>query len=182
MKRTFEEDLARAAAFHGHVCGGQMTGVRMARYALRHFGIEDAVAYRDLIVWVECDRCLTDAIMTVTGCHPGKRRMKVMDFGKQAATFYDLNADEAIRIVSVGERCPKGADLNEWFAAHSDEELFAVQKVRVSLGECDLPGKPRAHAVCAVCGEAITDGREVSTGRGSVICRSCAGQSYYEVL
>lgn len=33
-----------------------------------------------------------------------------------------------------------------------------------------------------VCGEEIIDGREVSTGRGSVVCRSCAGQSYYEMV
>ena len=74
MKRTFEEDLQRAISFHGHLCGGQLTGVRMARYALNYFGIEDPDTYRDLVVYVECDRCLTDAIMTVTNCHPGKRR------------------------------------------------------------------------------------------------------------
>lgn len=80
----------------------------MARYALKHFGIEDPDHYRDLIVYVECDRCLTDAIMVVTGCHPGKRRMKVMDFGKQAATFYDLNRNEAIPIGECERKVPKG--------------------------------------------------------------------------
>lgn len=94
--RSFEEDLNRAIAFHGHLCGGQITGVRMARYALKYFGIDDPDHYRDLIIYVECDRCLTDAIMVVTGCHPGKRRMKCLDFGKQAATFFDLNRNEAI--------------------------------------------------------------------------------------
>ena len=69
--RSFEEDLNRAIAFHGHLCGGQITGVRMARYALKYFGIDDPDHYRDLIVYAECDRCLTDAIMVVTGCHPG---------------------------------------------------------------------------------------------------------------
>lgn len=28
---TFEQDLQEAVAFHGHLCGGQMSGVRMAR-------------------------------------------------------------------------------------------------------------------------------------------------------
>lgn len=180
--RTFDEDLERAISFHGHLCGGQMTGVRMARYALNYFGIEDPDTYRDLIVYVECDRCLTDAIMTVTNCHPGKRRMKCLDFGKQAATFYDINRDEAIRMINVAEKCPKGTDVREWFAARTDEELFDIQKVRVNFTEFDQPGRPHTHATCAVCGEDITDGREVKTGRGKVICRSCAGQSYYEVL
>ena len=136
--RSFEEDLSRAITFHGHLCGGQITGVRMARYALKYFGIEDPDHYRDLIVYVECDRCLTDAIMVVTGCHPGKRRMKCLDFG--------------------------------------------VQKVVVNYTDLDAPGKPHSHVICAVCGEEVTDGREVQTGCGKAICRSCAGQAYYEML
>lgn len=180
--RSFEEDLDRVIAFHGHLCGGQLTGVRMARYALKYFGIEDPDRYRDLIVYVECDRCLTDAIMVVAGCHPGKRRMKCLDFGKQAATFFDLNRNEAIRLVNVSEKCPKGEDAKAWFASRTDEDLFSVQKVAVNYTDFDAPGKPHSHEVCAVCGEEVTDGREVNTGCGKVICRSCAGQSYYEVL
>lgn len=113
--RSFEEDLSRAITFHGHLCGGQITGVRMARYALKYFGIDDPDHYRDLIVYVECDRCLTDAIMVVIGCHPGKRRMKCLDFGKQAATFFDLKRNEAIRLVNVSEKCPKGEDTKACF-------------------------------------------------------------------
>lgn len=182
MKRTFEQDLDRAISFHGHLCGGQMTGVRMARYALSYFGIEDPDHYRDLIVYVECDRCLTDAIMVVTGCHPGKRRMKCLDFGKQAATFYDLSKNEAIRLVNVSEKCPRGVDLHEWFAERSDEDLFDIQRVCVNYDKNDAPGKPHSHATCAVCGEDITDGREIVTPRGKAVCKSCAGQSYYDVL
>ena len=180
--RPFEEDLSRAITFHGHLCGGQITGVRMARYALKYFGIEDPDHYRDLIVYVECDRCLTDAIMVVTGCHPGKRRMKCLDFGKQAATFFDMNRNEAIRLVNVSEKCPKGEDAKAWFATRSDEDLFSVQEVVVNYTDLDAPGKPHSHAICAVCGEEVTDGREVQTGCGKAICRSCAGQAYYEML
>lgn len=145
--RSFEEDLSRAITFHGHLCGGQITGVRMARYALKYFGIEDPDHYRDLIVYVECDRCLTDAIMVVTGCHPGKRRMKCLDFGKQAATFFDMNRNEAIRLVNVSEKCPKGEDAKAWFATRSDEDLFSVQEVVVNYTDLDAPGKPHSHAI-----------------------------------
>lgn len=140
--RSFEEDLSRAITFHGHLCGGQITGVRMARYALKYFGIEDPDHYRDLIVYVECDRCLTDAIMVVTGCHPGKRRMKCLDFGKQAATFFDMNHNEAIRLVNVSEKCPKGEDAKAWFATRSDEDLFSVQEVVVNYTDLDAPESP----------------------------------------
>ena len=181
MKRTFDEDLERAISFHGHLCGGQLTGVRMARYALRYFGIEDPDTYRDLIVFVECDRCLTDAIMVVTNCHPGKRRMKCLDSGKQAATFYDIQSGKAIRMTNVSEKAPKDCNLKEWFAARSDEDLFKVEQVRVNITENDLPGRPRHVATCMRCGEQVTDGREVVI-QGETLCRNCAYGSYYEVL
>lgn len=182
MKRTLDEDIDRAVAFHGHLCGGQLTGVRMARYALSYFGIEDPDTYRDLIVYVECDRCLTDAIMVTTNCHPGKRRMKCLDFGKQAATFYDIQSGKAIRLTNVSEKAPKGCDLKAWFAQKSDEDLFKVEKVKVHITENDLPGRPRCSTTCDQCGEQITDGREVTTEDGRTLCRNCAWGSYYEVL
>lgn len=182
MMRTFDEDIERAISFHGHLCGGQLTGVRMARYALNYFGIEDPDSYRDLIVYVECDRCLADAIMITTNCHPGKRRMKCLDFGKQAATFYDIQSGKAIRMTNMSEKAPKGCNLREWFAQRSDEDLFKVEQVRVRITENDLPGRPRQVAVCGRCGEQITDGREVQGEHGEILCRNCAQGSYYEVL
>ena len=182
MKRTFEEDLQRAISFHGHLCGGQLTGVRMARYALNYFGIEDPDTYRDLVVYVECDRCLTDAIMTVTNCHPGKRRMKLMDFGKQSAVFYDIASDQAIRLTNISEKAPKDVDIKEWFAQRSDEDLFRVQRVKLHITEYDLPGRPKSHTPCEECGDEITDGREVTDESGRTLCRYCAGNRYYELI
>lgn len=181
MKRTIDEDIERAIAFHGHLCGGQLTGVRMARYALQYFGIEDPDTYRDLIVYVECDRCLTDAIMITTNCHPGKRRMKCLDFGKQAAAFYDIQSNRAIRMTNVSEKAPKDCDLRAWFASKSDEDLFKIEQIRVHISENDLPGRPRAVSVCQQCGEQITDGREVEV-ENRTLCRNCAYDSYYELL
>lgn len=181
MKRTLDEDIERAISFHGHLCGGQLTGVRMARFALQYFGIEDPDIYRDLLVYVECDRCLTDAIMVVTNCHPGKRRMKCLDFGKQAATFYDIQSDRAIRMTNISEKAPKDTDVRAWFAAKSDEELFKIEEVRLALSEYDLPGRPRKVATCNRCGEQVTDGREVQQD-GEVLCRNCAQGSYYEIV
>lgn len=180
--KTFDEDLERAVSFHGHLCGGQMTGVRMARYALRYFDIDNPDTFRDLIVFVECDRCLTDAIMVVTNCHPGKRRMKCLDFGKQAATFYNMQTGEAIRLTNISEKCPKDADLKAWFAAKSDKDLFKVQRVEVDLTDLDLPGKPKQVCRCELCGEQVTDGREIVTDAGITLCRGCAGANYYRVL
>ncbi|MEG1585083.1 MAG: FmdE family protein, partial [Anaerovorax sp.] len=70
---SFHEDLERAVKYHGHLCSGQVLGVRMARMGMRLLGIEDPDNFRDLIAYVETDRCIADAVGTVTGCKLGRR-------------------------------------------------------------------------------------------------------------
>src|SRR5947208_12531224 len=89
-----------AAAAHGHICAGQILGLRMAVYGMELLGIDDP-AGRDrkrVVTFVEIDRCATDAIPVVTGCRLGKRALKFRDFGKMAATFCDLASGRAVRI------------------------------------------------------------------------------------
>lgn len=178
-KRTFEEDLALAVAYHGHLCAGQVLGTRIARMGLAHFGIEEPESYRDLIAFVEADRCLADAVCSVAKCNIGRRRLKWFDYGKMAATFYDIKSDSAIRISSIGQARPApGEDLVEFYSQFSDEEFFRVQDVVVNIDEFDLPGKPKAHAVCEKCGERVLDNRHVIEDR-RMLCKACAGLPIY---
>lgn len=184
--RSFEEDLKAAVAYHGHLCGGQVLGVRVARAGLKALGIEDPHDYRDLIVYVEMDRCAADAIASVTGRRLGRRTLKVVDYGKMAATFVDLRNGRAIR-VSVPEvtrelarRCA-GNEPKPYVAAYlelPDEELLRIEEVVVDIPPEDLPGRPVHKAICAKCGERINDGREVRLN-GQVLCKACAYGAYY---
>ena len=177
---TYHEDLEQAVAFHGHLCSGQIIGVRMARLALRLLGIDDPAHYRDLIVYLECDRCLADAVGTVTHCTLGHRRLKWMDYGKTAATFLDLKDNRALRIRRIYSEFPaKGTDLNAFYADVTDEELFAVEEVVVDYQPTDLPGPPREIKVCAFCGEEILDGRQAEKD-GKCCCRACLDGGYYK--
>ena len=179
--KTFQQDLQEAAEYHGHICSGQITGVRMARLALKELGIDDPKGFRDLIVYVECDRCLTDAIGTVTGCKIGKRNLKCMDYGKSAASFLNLKTGEAIRVFRKEHRYPPdGTDLVGYFDAISDEELFSISNVKIHYRPEDLPGKPLDAMICPVCGEEVIDGRQV-VRNGVAMCKACAGGSYYEL-
>ena len=181
LKRTFDEDLDRAVAFHGHLCGGQVIGARMARLALSFFHIEDADTYRDLIAFVECDRCLADAVISVANCHLGRRRLKWYDYGIMSASFYDIASGRAIRISQRPDvpRCPKGEDVRAFFAAYRDDELFYVHEIELPDFEAtDLPGKPRVTQICETCGERIHDGRGIERD-GHVYCRRCAGEHVY---
>jgi formylmethanofuran dehydrogenase subunit E len=179
MKRkSFREDLDDAVAFHGHLCGGQIIGTRIARYALDHFGAYDSDEKPDLIAFVEADRCLADAIASVARLSLGKRRLKWMDYGKMAATFYNVATGEAIRIHTADLRPGDDADAEgkiAFYEAIPDDELIIAEPVKVHLEPGDLPGKPQATVVCAACGEKVHDGREVVRD-GKTYCKPCAGE------
>ena len=100
--KSLNEYLREAEQAHGHLCAGQILGVRMAMLGLEKLGIQDprGVDRKRLITFVEIDRCATDAIMVVTGCRLGKRALKFRDWGKLAATFIDVNTGRAVRVAA----------------------------------------------------------------------------------
>src|SRR6266496_1216295 len=96
---TLDELLERAEHSHGHMCAGQVLGVRMALLGCHLLGVEEPRGKdrKALLVFVEIDRCAADAINTVTGCRLGKRTLKFFDYGKLAATFLNVKTGEAVR-------------------------------------------------------------------------------------
>jgi formylmethanofuran dehydrogenase subunit E len=181
--------LAEAGRWHGHLCPGQVLGVRMAVAGCQRLGIADPRSSKRLIVFVETDRCATDAIQTVTGCALGKRTLKFIDYGKLAATFVDTETRRAVRVSALESSreaaqrfAPEESDRHQAqlraYKALPDEELFHFEPVLVELREDDLPGRPRSRVACAICGEGVNDGRE-ETVDGRMLCRACAGRPYY---
>ncbi len=187
-----DDYLREAERAHGHLCAGQVLGVRMAMLGLERLGIEDPRGKdrKRLVTFVEIDRCMTDAVALVTGCRLGKRALKIRDWGKVAATFVDLATGEAVRVVaresSKALACqmhPELADKNrQQMLAYREmpaEDLFEVQAVRVQLSPEEFPGYKGERVVCDQCGEGINFRREVRRD-GQVLCRGCAGERYYE--
>ena len=100
-ERSFDDLLAEAVEFHGHLCPGQVLGVRMALAGTREVGITTPrTAGKNLVVFVEIDRCATDAIQALTGVSLGKRTLKHLDYGKMAATFVNVSRGAAVRVVA----------------------------------------------------------------------------------
>lgn len=180
--RSLDEDLSAAQASHGHLCHGMVMGVRMARLGCRELGIDDPHSYRDLVVYVEMDRCASDAVSSVCGVTLGRRRLKWVDYGKLAATFVDLATGRALRIAPRPEVPHAGSDVDplEFWNDWTDESLFTCTSVKVDIPEEDLPGRPIRRSVCAECGEEIQDARDVEKD-GRTLCRACAGGAYYEM-
>jgi formylmethanofuran dehydrogenase subunit E len=187
--KSLENYLELAAVAHGHLCAGQVLGVRLAMLGLRDIGIEDPIAERKRIVtYVEIDRCATDAVALVSNCRLGKRALKFLDWGKVAATFVDLQTGRAIRIAAresskqiARDMFPemlKDAGQQKAYAALPDDVLFDKQWVKVDVQPHDLPGFKGPRVVCAECGEGINFKREVIKD-GRTLCRGCAGERYY---
>jgi len=190
LLRSLDEYIEQARLSHGHLCAGQVLGVRLAMAGLRELGIEDPVRERKrLVTFVEIDRCATDAIALVTGCRLGKRALKFFDWGKMAATFVDLASGRAIRISARDSSKARARELfpelsredaqQRAYRTLADEELFDLQWVRVTVRPEDLPGYKGERVECAQCRESINFHREVSVD-GRMLCRSCAGERYYQ--
>jgi len=183
--------LEMAKQFHGHLCSGQIIGVRLAMYGLAQIRITDPLGAdrKKLIVFVEVARCAADAIMTVTGCRVGKRSFKFVDTGKLAATFYHMETRHAVRVAlhpdvpgKIEELLP-GLDRKtaekKIYRELPDEELFVCQEVAISLPAEDTPGVPATTVRCAQCGERIYDKREIIVS-GQILCQPCGyGRAYY---
>jgi formylmethanofuran dehydrogenase subunit E len=192
--KLFEEYVVLAEAAHGHMCAGQILGLRLAIHGVTLLGIDDPAGKdrKRLVSFVEIDRCATDAIPIVTGCRMGKRALKFRDFGKVAATFCDVREDRAVRVAAresskqlAREMYPEIQDRNaqqmKAYREMREEDLFDIQWVRVRFGPEDMPGYKSPRVVCAECGEGVNFKREVLSG-GRVLCRACAGERYYEPL
>ncbi len=192
-RTTFKKQLDAAVKFHGHLCLGQVIGVRMGMLGLRSVGISDPYGKdrKKLIVFVEIARCATDAIMTVTGARVGRRSLKVIDNGKMAASFYNLETGLAVRVAPVPgiedlsremfpELDAKAAPMHA-FKELSDDKLFTIRPVNILLKDEDMPGPPVRTVRCVICGENVLDARDVRHG-GQTFCKSCAQENAYYVL
>ncbi len=189
----FDTLLQESVKIHGHLCPGQVLGVKMSMLGLRQVGISDPKGKdrKSIIVYVEMDRCATDAVQSVTGCSLGHRTMKFMDYGKMAATFLNTKTGRAVRIVAREDSRRKAKELFpenenkyaaqlEAYKVMSDEELFDVMEVAVKMQPADMPGRPLRRVQCDSCGEHVQDMREVYRA-GKVLCVPCASGGYYAV-
>ena len=189
--KSFDELLEISTRIHGHICAGQVIGVRMSMIALELLGIHDpqGLDRKKLYVIVEIDRCATDAIQSVTGCSLGKRSMKWLDYGIMAATFVNLLTGKAVRITALEEArerskeyCAEIADKYarqlEAYKIMSEDELFRVESVSLTIPQEDLPGRPLKRVQCEVCADWVQDCRD-ELSEGKVVCRNCARGRYY---
>ncbi len=181
--------LDQSAALHHHLCPRQVLGVRMGMLAGNLLGLSLPQSKKRLLTIVETDGCFTDGVSVATNCWVGRRTLRVVDFGKIAATFVDTHTETAVRLSplpNIRELAPTYAPeaRNRWqgyllgYQQMPDALLFAVQPVQLAVPVGELISRPGVRLNCDVCGEEIINEREVRRER-LVLCRSCAGEGYY---
>ena len=185
--------LAQTETLHKHLCPRQVLGVRISLYAGELLGLSLPQPFdkKRVFVFVETDGCFADGVSVGSNCWLGRRTLRLMDYGKTAATFVDTQTNRAVRIYPH----PQSRTLAMQFVPHAksrwhsmleayqtmpDESLLQWQSVTLSLSMQALISKAGRRVHCHVCGEEIINEREVMVN-DKPICRSCSGDSYYQI-
>ena len=172
-----------------HLCPRQVLGVRMGMYAAELLDIDLPQSDKRVFAFVETDGCVVDGITAATGCAPGSRTLRIIDYGKTAATFIDTTTNRALRILPSPESRKRAYDYaqdapDRWHAqllgyqVMPGDELLVAQSVTLSVSMAAIISRHGLRAICEICGEDIINEREVHRA-DRVLCRSCAGDAYY---
>jgi formylmethanofuran dehydrogenase subunit E len=184
-----EECLERLGALHPNLCPRQVLGVRIGLQAGRLLGIGLPRPDKLLLALVETDGCFADGVSVATGCWLGRRTLRLLDYGKVAATFIDGRNGRTVRLwPRAGIRdtawayaltAPDRWHANlEAYQVMPAEALLQWQYLGLSKAADELRGAAR-YVACARCGEEVLNGREVIVG-ARVMCRPCATQACFE--
>src|ERR1700704_1250861 len=125
--KSLDEYIRDAEQAHGHICAGQVLGVRLAMLGLKQIGIDDPHGKdrKRLVTFFEIDRCATDAVSVVTGCRLGKRALKFRDWGKIAATFVDVGSGKAIRVAAKESSKALAREMHPEIADKNQQQMLA---------------------------------------------------------
>lgn len=186
---SIEELMKESAALHRHLCPRQVLGIRMGLLGGELLGIDVPQKNKRLLTVVETDGCGADGIAVATNCWVGRRTMRILDFGKVAATFIDRKTGQAFRVhpnPTARKLAPEYAPdaSNRWeayllgYQRMPTTELLIAEPVEIAFSLEKLWSKNGRRVTCAVCGEEIINEREV-VQNGVILCRGCAGERYY---
>ncbi len=196
-RSLLNELLADSAQRHHHLCPKQVLGVRLALIGLEALGLQCDPARRfrngekTLLCIVETDGCSSDGFAVATDCAVGRRTLRIVDYGKVAATMIDLSTSRAVRVAPGNELRAIALAFARDAESHwhgylqayqqlPNEQMATVCAVRLVQPPAQILSRPDHRVCCARCGEEIINEREVVQG-GVLLCRHCAGDRYYEL-
>ncbi|MDP6080799.1 MAG: FmdE family protein, partial [Arenicellales bacterium] len=132
--KPIDELLQQSAAMHRHLCPRQVLGVRIGLAGGAALGLDAPRCDKRLLVFVETDGCGADGVSVAADCWVGRRTLRVIDFGKLAATFVDTHTGQAVRVApqpgirEVARRYAPEA-RNRWAAQHEGYRLMPTAEL-----------------------------------------------------
>ncbi len=181
--------LFQTSELHRHLCPRQVLGVRIGMYAAELFGLELPQATKRLFAFVETDGCFADGVSVATGCWLGRRTLRLMDYGKVAATLVDTATCRAVRIwpsqkarALAGGYAPEASDRwhqqLEGYQVMPTREMLCASEVALTVSLDAIISRPGVRVICDRCGEEILNEREVVLPTGT-FCAGCANGGYF---
>lgn len=182
--------IAACKADHDSFCPRQVLGLRIGMAGPEALGLDAPRHDKRMLVLAETDGCFVDGVIVASGCTVGHRTLRVVDYGKVAATFIDTETGRAVRVWPRDDAREAALAVigpeaeSDWHAqldgyqVMPEAALLNVQPVALTFSLAELLGRPGDRMVCEACGEEILNQRGVVRD-GRTLCRGCAGSSYY---
>jgi formylmethanofuran dehydrogenase subunit E len=135
----------------------------------------------------ETAKCLPDAVQLLTPCSIGNRRLKIIDAGRYALTFYDKRTGQGVRIYMDHRRAESWPEVRDWYLKlkpkHMQDEqllfaqireagvaLFGSEAVVVDLKSAS-PVKKDSNSSIAICPSC----NEAYRAADGAVCPACRG-------
>ena len=193
-REQVENLVAASARLHGHLCSGQVIGVRMSILGLGLLGYPCPLPFpeiKNIVGVVESERCLADAVSVASGLRFGRGSLKLINLGLLAATFGEISSGRAVRLLSredsrqkVTAYAPQAKDLRnaeiEAYMVMPNAELFEATAVRLHIPAHEMPGARPEKVACEQCGILVRSG-QARRQNGRTLCPVCAGQAYFSL-
>jgi formylmethanofuran dehydrogenase subunit E len=181
--------LEQTAALHNHLCPRQVLGVRMGMFAGNLLQLSLPQTDKRLYTFVETDGCFADGVSVAANCWLGRRTMRLMDYGKVAATFVDTETGNAIRIapnpqarhlagVCAPNERSRWHTMLEAYQIMPANDLLCWREVRLTVDMLAIISRPGVRVDCTMCGEEILNEREIEVA-GRIVCKACHEGAYY---
>lgn len=204
-KEEVDRLYAEAAKLRGHMCVGIPLGVRMGLRGVELLGMKDKEAREKLMVVVETNTCAADGIQVSTGVTAGGRKLRVFEYGRSAATFYDGETGKGYRVatrpefiaqatelalkegvIADGQKVEENSQLERKITMNAflrlpTDELLTCREVKVTPKRLLLQSRNHKRSLCSRCGEVIMDGKGIRRD-GEVLCEPCLSGSYYAAV